>query len=101
MKILVVVYQCFLSLTLENPANAQWFHPSQQLSFVMLIPNQSSFTLNQVIIFTTSLIIVLIHGVIQGMRLVPVKDLRNCHRSATDRYADEKTAQMIGLVTVF
>ena len=44
----------------------------------------------------------------QGMRVGHVKDLRNCHGSvidllwtATDRFADEKTAQRIGLVTVF
>ena len=44
----------------------------------------------------------------QGMGVGHVKDLRNCHGSvpdllqiATDRFADEKTAQRIGLVIVF
>ena len=45
-----------------------------------------------------------------GMRVGHVKDLRICHGSATDllrtatvadRFADEKTAQRIGLLTVF
>ena len=42
------------------------------------------------------------------MRVGHVKDLWNCHGSttdllqtATDRFADEKTTQRIGLVTVF